>query len=35
MERKQIELTKEVRKALEQYIKTGVRSVRLVNRAKN
>ena len=34
MERKQIELTKEVRKALEQYIKTGVRCVRLVNRAK-
>ena len=35
MERKQIELTKAVRKALEQFIKTGVRSVRLVNRAKN
>jgi len=34
MERKQIELSPEVRKALEQFIKTGVRSVRLVNRAK-
>ena len=34
MERKQIELTPEVRKVLEQFIKTGVRSVRLVNRAK-
>ena len=34
MKKEQVVLTQEERKELEQFIKTGVRSVRLVNRAK-
>ena len=34
MRKEQIVLTQEKRTELEQFIKTGVRSVRLVNRAK-